>query len=1321
MRVARLPAVLLLLACGRHAPAAERVELVLDEVQARSVPWPVTTGVPFPRAKLPSPENCRLIDDTGTECLVQAKAAATWDGPRGSVRWLTIDFVARPGRKYALEFGADVGRKPVESPLRVASEKLVRVQTGAIAIDFPQQGPCPINLRLGDAAVADGAHSSYRDHKGRPADTRTAGERRSVVVEESGPVRACVRVDRPYTRADGEQPVECRTRYHFFAGLGLVRVVHEIRFTHPTKDTRWQSFDYTLGLRLDPKTWRVAIDGSGADGNQVVRVEPGAGVSQVASYQSTFRHYGNPECRAGIAELRGERETEIRTGEQTGEWLQVKDDKVVVTGSMRWFAQQFPVEWQARPDRLALRLWSPRGGELDFGERGVKEFFGKAGDKYLLNWKGLREPTSPIERYFYTAGRAVLDRGEADGMGVHKHHEFHLHFAPADRAADGEEYGRLAARPPLALAPGAWNAASDVMGPIAARPNDSPYEGIIDRLFDLGREVQDTFGDYGWWLFGAGPHYSYQWDAETKKHYADPRRFEYHTYQRETQQWWNYLRSGKRKFLDWALPAENHWVDIAVSHRPTKCFTQYRGGAEDPAVLHWARGDWAIDGTVHYLRHHDNAEAWLRGQSQFWATYHRTLETTTLAYYLTGDERFNDVIGYWRDYYADLAGKTSDSKDFKPWHREQAWYKPTPPGGKPKTWAEMIRDYAPFNSGSRHQLTLLFNLSTLYEHTRDAQIGQAVKEYADAFLDPAHRIGVWRSQDNRAPIRAEAPVMAHYWIPALWRYARATNDPRMPQVFDRYFKACLEADPFQSDVGVYSNAHIGYAYAFSKDPRHLRAAAAELEELRPFGEPLAKPEDLGQRLYNPYAPVRSFTGVPRLVGALEDAKRNKVSIPPPTVTHPQRAPLVWRKAADRETRLVLWGFDREPDVRGPDGKPVRDLKVTTKRGVSATQPFDRTTPGFAAYEHQVVLPKSAPAGWYTLVPRLEMAVVELHGGDAAWCHAGQPVAVHPGDRWHWQVPPKTGELQIETGVPRSLRVTVADGRPLNAKMTPTGWAVALAAADAGRVLRFENAGGAEVWFRLGNVVPGQAWVATRADLLKSLPPAPATDDRPDDPADGHFVTGRFGKGVLITPGTTLTLPDHEKVDGAAKQFFDTRQGTLEFWVKTLWDPRLRPVPNVRFIGNGVIDAAVPWKLPHREWAHVALVWRPLKEDPKQVVLHVYVGGLDHAFYRSTHWAGYGNRPLALPKNGKWLEQFVGRAAPGTAFAIDELRLSSVPRYADLDVAFGGQQTVNPYRFDPSGEPFRLDKDTRLLFHFDGNLDHDAVDGRPVLQGKLVAK
>src|SRR5205085_7975605 len=94
------------------ATAATRVDLVVDELRAnRTVPWPVTTGVPFPQGGLKDANQCRLVDDRGEEQPLQAKVAATWDAARASIRWLTIDFIARPGRKYSLEFGPDVTRK----------------------------------------------------------------------------------------------------------------------------------------------------------------------------------------------------------------------------------------------------------------------------------------------------------------------------------------------------------------------------------------------------------------------------------------------------------------------------------------------------------------------------------------------------------------------------------------------------------------------------------------------------------------------------------------------------------------------------------------------------------------------------------------------------------------------------------------------------------------------------------------------------------------------------------------------------------------------------------------------------------------------------------------------------------------------------------------------------------------------------------------------------------------------------------------------------------------------------------------------------------
>lgn len=66
-------------------------------------------------------------------------------------------------------------------------------------------------------------------------------------------------------------------------------------------------------------------------------------------------------------------------------------------------------------------------------------------------------------------------------------------------------------------------------------------------------------------------------------------------------------------------------------------------------------------------------------------------------------------------------------------------------------------------------------------------------------------------------------------------------------------------------------------------------------------------------------------------------------------------------------------------------------------------------------------------------------------------------------------------------------------------------------------------------------------------------------------------------------------------------------------------------------------------------------------------------------------------------------EFVSRAIAGTAFSIDELRVSNVARYADLQVEYGPQQTFNPIRFDPPSKPFEADPQTLLLMHFDDDL------------------
>ncbi len=1336
------------------ALAATRIDLVLDEPFAdRTVAWPITTGLPFPRGKLNSAEHCRLIDDQGQERPLQARVVAWWDAGRKSVRWLTIDFIAEPGRKYALEFGDDVVRPPSATKLVEARDDSVTVSTGTLRAEFSAAGANALRAIAADlngndqfgsdeilaSGSPDGEHY-YLDQSGQRFSSARDGSDRHIVLESSGPVRTCVRVDGFYTGPTGERIAKYRTRYHFFAGLPLVKVIDELGFIGSTKQTRFADIGFTLDLKLKTAGRRVTVDASGEAGNQPLDVTWQADTQSVASVQRTFRHYGNLECEAAVLHTSAQQTKTLAQPDRMGEWLRVADDDHAVTGSLRWFWQQFPKEWEATPNQLVLHLWSPRGGELDFGAAGIEQFFGAGGAKYLRAGQD-KAGLNPLEPFFLFADVPAIKRGAADGLGINKHHEFWLHFGPASRRDEGAEYGQLAASQPLALASGAWNCSTDVFGPLAARsfnrtpqarttssddattPDDAhasglrlnEYEAAVDRIFDLSRQVQDEFGDYGWWLFGAGPHYSYHWDAETKKFYADSRRFEFHTYGKETQLWWNYLRSGERKFYDWAIPSENHWVDVAVSHQPTTIECDWRGGDPEHRTLHWRPGEWSIDSPTHYVRHHVRGEAWLRGGAQFWASYHRTLETTTLAYYLTGDERYNDVIEYWRTYFGELGCVTSALTEVKEWFCEEGWFRPTTAGATPKSWAAMIRDYAPFHSGTRHQMTMFFSLATLYEHTWDPRVGQALRECADAFLDPKHATGTWRPQDSDLPAHAPAPSMGHFWVPALWKYSRVTNDPRMPDILARYFATGYAADPFREheSVGVYSNSYLGYAYYFTRDPRFLPLAAKELDLLRPYANPLTNPNEIGERIYNPYAPARTFAGTPRLIWALDAAKKDGVRIAPRPLP-PQRTAIAIQKLGGEEFRATLWGFDAELTLRGPDGKPFRDFMVTTEKFASENQPFDRTLPNYEVFLNRVAIPATAPAGHYVFTPKLELAVLDWNNSATPIWSATQPLSLTPGDAIWFPVtfPQTSGVLTLESPDAAMLRMRTHDGQEIPGKVSGHSVTFDWLAAP-GDQLRIEIVT-KPGWF-VARHLDEKSWVtpAGNGDVARPGPEvllaaADAGSDREES-----FPPGRFGHAVQIVPKRALHIPDQVTVAGVETPLFNERQGTIEFWVRKQWDERLTPIKLPSLLTNGVITVPLPHKLKLNEWTHVALVWAPYRGDSERTITYTYIDGRDSAFYRSANWDGYSSaRPSSGPKTAKRLMEFVCRAVAGTAFSIDELRISNVARYADLQVEYGPQQTFNPVRFDPPTESFQPDPQTLLLMHFDDNLEATVPEQLP---------
>ena len=256
------------------------------------------------------------------------------------------------------------------------------------------------------------------------------------------------------------------------------------------------------------------------------------------------------------------------------------------------------------------------------------------------------------------------------------------------------------------------------------------------------------------------------------------------------------------------------------------------------------------------------------------------------------------------------------------------------------------------------------------------------------------------------------------------------------------------------------------------------------------------------------------------------------------------------------------------------------------------------------------------------------------------------------------------------------------------------------------------------WFRIVDRPAETCWVTpvAVADSIRVSPNFQLNESDASrighDPAQA-FVPGRFGNALQIVPKRALHIPDQVIVAGVETPLFNERQGTIEFWVRKQWDERLTPIKLPSLMTNGVLNVPLPNKLKLDEWTHVALVWAPYRDDPNRTISYTYIDGRDSAFYRSANWDGYSSaRPSSGQKTAKRLMEFVCRAVAGTAFSIDELRISNVARYADLKVEFGPQQTFNPVRFNPPSAAFQPDPQTLLLMHFDDDLKASVPEQLP---------
>ena len=585
-------------------------------------PWPLTFGVPFPWGALSSTDNLRLLDAKGHELPVQVRVTGRWSR-QGSIRWLLIDCIppaSTASQQLTLVYGPNEQRQPVESALELTeSDQEVVVSTGPLRFVVPRGHtpgiaelymdknangtfePNEVMIRPDDSAgpyMIDEAGTVYRG---------IADPGAEVVVEASGPIKACVRVSGWHVAETGKKLGKYILRFQAYAGLPYVRVFH--------------TFIITAGSN---KTTVGAPDGT--PGTEEVRYRD---IAYTIPFSSAYYFFGTPKINSGW--VKGPDDSAYllqrddllcktyKNGVFTDEcekaegWMSVGASNNMMTLALKDFWQQFPKELEVHHDRVTAHFWpahneAPIRTGKNLSIRNVyHQWFAHEG---LLDFKVPAEVLSHVktdsERHNWPNAKVI------NAMGLAKTHEMLLYFHTDDwEKARARTVSRTFQSNPTATCAPEWVCRTKVFGNML--PHDSEHfpkiETAIDENIDCIFRHREMDRDYGMFNFGDS-HHNWQWQQ---------RRWDLHRIWRNTHHGWTrwpwlmYARTGRKDLFDWGDRNGRHVADVDHCHYTPEEFlglpwprAKLVGGICDyKGFVHWASGarlgyNSAADAMLHH-------------------------------------------------------------------------------------------------------------------------------------------------------------------------------------------------------------------------------------------------------------------------------------------------------------------------------------------------------------------------------------------------------------------------------------------------------------------------------------------------------------------------------------------------------------------------------------------------------------------------------------------------------------------------------------------------------------------------------------------------
>lgn len=616
-------AAMLIAGASLAAPASVTVNWVGDApALASGVSW----GVPWPQGAVTKNQAFALKGPDGKALLVQTWPLAYW--PDGSLKFSGFATVAKAAGPYVIS--AASGAAPAAALSVQQGDGFVDVSTGAAKVRVGTRGTDLIQtITVDGREVARGGRLVGLVQQGpdpeegaMPAREPFASAIDKVTVEQTGPVRAVIKVEGKHKLAKGGRAwLPFSLRLYFYAGDAAIRVVHTFTYDGDQQQDfiRGLGVRFTVPMREEVYNRHVAF--SGKDGGLWMEaLQPGdlnADPRQVAAQKiDGGRYYGVKDKEQlaiwsdyklvqptpngfNIVKRTGAHSTWVfsDSGTRSSGLAFAGDVSGGLGVSVKDFWQSYPAAFDVRnaagnAAELTAWLWSPDAPAMDMRH-------------YATRAHGLSATYEDVQD------------GMSQAYGVARTSEFTLY--PSASVPAREQLAAMAragsTRALLAASPAYLQSAKvfGVWSPVdRSTPARTAMEDKLDSVLAFYRQQQEDRHWYGFWTYGDVIH-SYNFKRHVWNY--DHGGFAWDNTELGTVLWlWtSYVRSGRPDLFRMAEALARNTSETNVYH-----LGPMKGLGSRHNVVKW--GDGSKEGRI--------------SQAAHWRPF----------YYLTTDERIGDVM-----------------------------------------------------------------------------------------------------------------------------------------------------------------------------------------------------------------------------------------------------------------------------------------------------------------------------------------------------------------------------------------------------------------------------------------------------------------------------------------------------------------------------------------------------------------------------------------------------------------------------------------------------------------------------------------------------